>query len=78
MFDARQTGVRYQMNAVSWVDSLARLLGSLQLDDSSVALIALLAGMVGGYRLTAWHDQMKARRARVTRKSTGFPGRKPD
>ena len=56
------------MNLVSIVGSCAHFLGSFQLDDSSVALIALLAGMVGGYRLTGWHDQLKAKRAKIARK----------
>ena len=47
------------------------------MDDSSVALIALLAGMIGGWRLTGWHEQLKAKRARVSRKPQGLP-RKPD
>jgi hypothetical protein len=37
--------------------SLGSLLGSFSLDDSSLALIALLAGMAGGYVLTNWRDQ---------------------
>jgi hypothetical protein len=32
-------------------------LGSLTLDDSSLALIALLAGMAGGWTLTNWWEQ---------------------
>jgi hypothetical protein len=44
---------------------MPHLLSAFQLDDSSVALIALLAGMMGGYRLTGWHEQLKAKRARV-------------
>ena len=56
------------MNVFSLADSLARHLGSFQLDDSSVALIALLVGMIGGYRITEWHAQVKAKRAKVERK----------
>ena len=48
-------------------DSLPQLLGTFQLDDSSVALLALLAGMMVGYRLTGWHERLKARRARIAR-----------
>jgi hypothetical protein len=48
-----------------FADHFARFFGAFQLDDSSVALIALLAGMMGGWKLTGWHDQLKARRARV-------------
>jgi hypothetical protein len=65
------------MNLFAFAESCAHFLGTLQLDDSSVALIALLAGMMGGYRLTGWHEQMKARRAKIGRQGQGMP-RKPD
>jgi hypothetical protein len=54
------------MNAISFAQ---QHLSGLQLDDSSVALIALLVGMIGGYRLTGWHEQLKAKRARVAREN---------
>jgi hypothetical protein len=54
------------MDITTITGSITHLLGSIQLDDSSISLIALLAGMVGGYRLTGWHEQFKAKRARVT------------
>jgi hypothetical protein len=53
------------MDISSILGSVPHLFSSFQLDDSSVALIALLAGMMGGYRLTGWHEQMKAKRARI-------------
>lgn len=56
------------MNVFSFVESFAHHLGNLQLDDSSVALLALLLGMIGGYRITGWHAQLKAKRARIARK----------
>ena len=56
------------MSVFTFADSIARHLGTLQLDDSSVALLALLAGMIGGYRLTGWHAQLKAKRARIAGK----------
>ena len=56
------------MNLYTYAGSLAHHMSAVQLDDSSVALIALLAGMVGGYRITGWHAQLKARRARIPRK----------
>ena len=54
------------MNVLSLADSFAQHIRTFQLDDSSVALIALLAGMIGGYRITGWHAQLKAKRAKVT------------
>ncbi len=65
------------MNVLSYAGSLAQHVRTFQLDDSSVALIALLAGMIGGYRLTGWHAQLKAKRARVAGKPRDLT-RKPD
>jgi hypothetical protein len=56
------------MDISSVLGSMPHLFNTFQLDDSSVALIALLAGMLGGYRLTGWHEQLKARRARIASK----------
>lgn len=53
------------MNVFSLAATFVHHLGSLQPDDSGIALIALLAGMIGGYRITGWHAQMKARRAKI-------------
>jgi hypothetical protein len=52
------------MHVVS-IAGLAHILNSLALDDSSLALIALLAGMAGGWSLTGWHEQLRTRRARA-------------
>jgi hypothetical protein len=65
------------MNLFSYAGALAHHASAIQLDDSSVALIALLAGMIGGYRITGWHAQLKARRARIPGKRPGAT-RKPD
>jgi hypothetical protein len=55
--------------------SFARFFSTFQLDDSSVALIALLAGMMGGWRLTGWHDQLKAKRAKIQGKPQEWSGK---
>jgi len=65
------------MSVFSLANSFVHAVSTLQADDSSVALIALLAGMVAGYRITGWHAQLKARRARIAQKSQAVP-RKPD
>jgi len=65
------------MDITSIAGSLPHFFSTFQLDDSSIALIALLAGMMGGYRLTGWHEQLKAKRARIAaNKPQGT--RKPD
>jgi hypothetical protein len=43
----------------------AHVLNALALDDSSLALIALLAGMAGGWTLTGWREQLRERRAKA-------------
>jgi hypothetical protein len=45
------------------------LLNSFTLDDSSLALIALLAGMAGGWTLTNWRDQqLRTKKLKANRK----------
>jgi hypothetical protein len=66
------------MNVLSFADSFAQHIRTFQLDDSSVALIALLAGMIGGYRITGWHAQLKAKRAKVPAKTHAAVPRKSD
>jgi hypothetical protein len=51
------------------VSTIGSLLGSLSLDDSSLALIALLAGMAGGWLLTNWWDQqLRTKKLKANRK----------
>ena len=51
------------------LSSLGSLIGSLSLDDSSLALIALLAGMAGGWVLTNWWDQqLRMKKLKANRK----------
>jgi hypothetical protein len=57
------------MDAFSFATSLAHHAGTFQLDDSSMALIALLAGMFGGYWINGRFEQLKAKRAKVSSRS---------
>lgn len=66
------------MNAFATAGSLAHHFSTFQLDDSSMALIALLVGMIGGYRITGWHAQLKAKRARIVADKRQVMPRKPD
>jgi len=52
-------------------------LHAFQLNDSSLALIALLVGMGVGWSVTGWREQLKARRAKIERSRQG-PASKPD
>jgi hypothetical protein len=56
------------MHFASLASSLPHYISSFALDDSSLALIALLAGMAGGWTLTGWRDQLKAKKAKISRK----------
>jgi hypothetical protein len=55
------------MDFFSIAGSFAHHVGAFQLDDSSVALIALVAGMYGGYWINGRHEQLKAKRAKIPR-----------
>jgi hypothetical protein len=62
-------GVSVTMDLAS-LGSLSHLLSSFTLDDSSLALIALLAGMAAGWTLTNWRDQqLRAKKLKANRKS---------
>ena len=51
------------------LSSFGSLISSLALDDSSLALIALLAGMAGGWLLTNWWDQqLRVKKLKANRK----------
>jgi hypothetical protein len=65
------------MTVFSLAAPLAHALHLVQPDEGTLALIALLAGMAGGWCLTEWHEQLKARRAKVERKPQ-IVRRKPD
>lgn len=56
------------MDLVS-LESLQHLVASIAQNDSSLALIALLAGMAGGWFVTNWRDQqVRMKRAKIDRK----------
>lgn len=55
------------MDVFSFATSFAHHVGAFQLDDSSIALIALLGGMYGGYWINGRHEQLKAKRAKIPR-----------
>jgi hypothetical protein len=63
------------MNLSSLIEPIQHV--SLAIDDSSLAVMALLAGMIGGWKFTGWREQLKARRVRIDHK-TDESGRKRD
>jgi hypothetical protein len=72
MFPAGQTGALEQMNLSSLIAPIQQV--SYAIDDSSLALMALLAGMIAGWKITGWREQLKAKRVRVQDKPER-PGR---
>ncbi len=50
------------------LQSVPQTLSAIQLDDSTVSVLAMLLGIVGGWILTGLHQQMKAKRVKVPRK----------
>jgi hypothetical protein len=53
---------------MSLFDQFVGALGSLQLDDNTVSVLALLLGIIGGWMVTGWHQQLKAKRVKVARR----------
>ena len=64
-------------NIAEGVRSLAHALGSLQIDDGSISVLAMLLGIIAGWTLTGLHQQMKAKRVKVSRRRLDGL-RKPD
>jgi len=68
MFHHRTTDAKRGFAAMD-LGSLPHLFANFTLDDSSLALIALLAGMAGGWMLTNWRDnQLRTKKLKVNRK----------
>ena len=65
------------MDLASFAQSASHTLGSLQLDDSTVSVLAMLLGICGGWFITSLHQQLKARRVKVSRRQQPT-FRKPD
>jgi hypothetical protein len=72
MFDAYLAGALKPMSLfsdsttiVEVARSLPHLVRSIQIDDSSVSVLALLAGIIGGWTLTGLRQQLKAKRVRL-------------
>jgi len=56
------------MDLASLAQSASQTLGSLQLDDSTVSVLAMLLGICGGWLITGLHQQLKAKRVKVSRR----------
>jgi len=65
------------MDLASFAQSASHALGSLQFDDSTVSVLAMLLGICGGWFITGLHQQLKAKRVKVSRRQQPT-FRKPD
>ena len=74
---AQLAGGSSKMDLIEMVLSVPRAFSTLALDDSTVSVLAMLLGIVGGWSLTGLHQQMKAKRVKVSRKQQ-LPLRKRD
>ncbi len=66
------------MNPFEVVQSLPHLLQSIPLDDSTLSVLAMLVGIIGGWTLTGLHQQMKAKRVKLEARKRREVLRKPD
>lgn len=53
---------------MSLFESFAQIVGAFQFDDSTISVLAMLLGIIAGWTLTGWHQQMKAKRVKVARR----------
>jgi len=66
------------MDLASFGQSASHALGAFQqLDDTTVSVLAMLLGICGGWFLTGLHQQLKAKRVKVSRRQQPVL-RKPD
>jgi hypothetical protein len=64
------------MDFLSLAQSLSHAIGVISLDDNSVSVLAMLAGIVGGWTVTGMRKP-KPQKIRIERKDDSRP-RKPD
>ena len=58
--------------------SIFDVVRSLPIDDSSISVLAMLAGIIGGWTLTNLHQQMKAKRVKLESRKRMDSFRKPE
>jgi hypothetical protein len=85
MFDAYVSGVLNQMSfladpitVIDAVRALPHLVRSLPIDDNSISVLAMLAGIIGGWTVTGLHQQAKAKRVKLESRKRQERVRKPD
>jgi hypothetical protein len=57
--------VSESMSIFEVVRSLPQLLSSIPIDDSSISVLAMLGGIIGGWTLTGVHQKLQAKRVKA-------------
>ncbi|MEP7243049.1 MAG: hypothetical protein ABI885_05115 [Gammaproteobacteria bacterium] len=71
------------MTIVDMVQAVPHLLSAIPFDDSSICVLAMLAGIIGGWTLTGMQQQLKGKRVKMNARkpqdgSARAGQRKPD
>jgi hypothetical protein len=54
---------------LEFLTSAPRALATLARDNSSISVLALVLGVVGGCMLSAWREQLRERKAQFARRT---------
>jgi hypothetical protein len=60
------------MSVFPFAESISNLMNSISIDDNGIAVLAVLAGVIGGWYFGNFREQLKAKRAEAQRKSAGI------
>jgi len=60
------------MSVFPFAESVSNLMNSISIDDNGIAVLAVLAGVIGGWYFGNFREQLKAKRAEAQRKSGGI------
>jgi len=71
MFGPSHTRDFTTMDLLSLAQPLSHAIGALSLDDQSASVLAMLAGIVGGWTLTSFRP--KAKKVKIDRKDDSTP-----
>ena len=59
------------MSVFPFAESVSNLMNSISIDDNGIAVLAVLAGVIGGWYFGNFREQLKAKRAEAQRKNGG-------
>lgn len=61
---------------VDAVSALPHLVRSISIDENSISVLAMLAGIIGGWTITGWHQQLKAKKVKLASRKRQEQSRK--